>query len=188
MTETIQDYDDSNRSMILGNAILPYLTDGMTILDVGCGYAAFPRFQGTILPRIIHDALDNVVYHGIDHRQDVIERCVSSYQHDWWTVIDASAFVPASKYDAVFHLGFDRKDLSNAWKIHSNLLAARKGPRIVLLEAGSPVGIPSKHVESFVEVQGIYAKAGYEVKVRVNYLWSYKVTQPERRFVIMRVK
>ena len=176
----MQDYDKSNRSTILAEAIRPFLRMGDSVLDIGCGYAAHPKFQGTILPRL----LGGVSYHGIDHREDVIAECRNMYPGDEWTVIDAALFVAGKNYDAVFHLGFDRKDLSNAWKVHHTLLESFP-PRIVLLEAGSPVGALSKHLESFAEVQGIYIVHGYELKAKGRYTWTYKVTQPDRRYAIL---
>jgi hypothetical protein len=175
----MQDYDHSNRSALLAEAVLPYLRAGDSILDVGCGFAAYPKFQGTILPRLLKDALD-IRYHGIDHRADVIAECRNMYPEDEWTVTDAALFVPGRKYDAVFHLGFDRKDLSNAWKIHANL-----EPRVVLLEAGAPAGHMSGHVQSFYEVGNAYVDRGYVLKASGRYVWTYKVTQPDRRYSIL---
>jgi len=179
------DYDKSNRSILLADAVAPHLRAGDSILDVGCGYAAYPKFQGTTLPRLLRDTLGDIHYHGIDNRTDVIAECRKTYPEDEWTVTDAGLFVPGKKYDAVFHLGFDRKDLSDAWKVHGNLLRAGLGPRVVLLEAGSPAGKSSRHLESFREVQAVYCERGYDVVCSGSYFWTYRVTQPARQWAIL---
>ena len=173
--------DVSNRSTILFNAILPFLRSDTSVLDIGCGYADYPKFQGTILPLLLKESLPKLTYHGIDNRSEVIAQCKMAYPWGEWTVGDASRFVPERLYDIVFHLGFDRKDLSDAWKIHSKL-----SPRIVLLEAGSPsADIISKHIESYLEVLVGYEMRGYFLRADNNYIWSYPVTQPSRRYAIL---
>lgn len=183
MTERLRDFDDSNRSRILAGAVEPFVRQGDSVLDVGCGFAHFRKFQGTILPRLLHDS-HAIRYRGIDNRADVIAACRAAYPWAEFTVGDA-ATTPLRQYDAVFHLGFDRKDLSDAWKAHESLRVAGFAPRLVLLEAGSPVGKQSKHLESFAEVFGAYIEAGYEDKAVGRYRWTYDVTQPDRRYAVL---
>jgi len=177
--------DVSNRSTILFNAILPFLRSDTSVLDIGCGYADYPKFQGTILPLLLNTSLPKLAYYGIDNRPEVIAQCKTAYPWGEWTMGDASRFVLKRQYDTVFHLGFDRKDLSDTWLVHQNLQDAGYKPRIVFLEAGSPIGVMSKHVESFHEVQALYSKWGYILRANDEYMWSYKVTQPSRRYAIM---
>ena len=178
-------YDASNRSEILGKAVLPFLRDGDAVLDVGCGYADHPRMQGTMLPMLVHVAYPKALYCGIDRRPEVIEECRKGYGHGEWTVGDAGRIVHERAYDAVFHLGFDRKDLSDAWLVHPNLLGAGKGPRVALLEAGTRRDMVSGHVQSFAEVKALYEKRGYRVVAKGEYVWTYMVTQRFRRYAVM---
>jgi len=175
----MNDYDKSNRSDLLFDAIRPFLRAGDSILDVGCGFAAYPKMQGTTLPRLIHDALD-AIYVGIDHRADIIDQCKLAYPWAEWVAGDAGTFVPKNKYSAVFHLGFDRKDLSDAWRVH-----ARLSPRVVLLEAGSPMGKHSGHLDCWLGVKTFYEAHDYALAVQGAYVWTYKVSQPSRRFAIL---
>lgn len=186
MTERLRDFDDSNRSAILFEAVKPFLWFGASVLDVGCGFAHHKKFQGTILPRLLKDAFD-IVYHGIDNRADVIEACRAAYPWAEFTLGDA-ATTPLGSYGLVMHLGFDRKDLSDAWKIHGRLLGLENRPSIVLLEAGSPVGKRSGHIESFKEVRAIYMAAGYSLCGVDRYRWTYDVTQPDRHYAVLERK
>lgn len=185
MSNRLAPYDHSNRSAILEDAIAPFMRPGMSVLDIGCGFSAYPKFQGTTLPGLLYEAVPVLAYHGIDNRPEVITQCEAAYPWGEWTAGDASMFIPEHSYDIVFHLGFDRKDLSDAWLVHQHLQDAGYKPRVVLLEAGSPTGVMSKHIESFYEVQALYATWGYILRESNTYMWSYKVTQPARRYAIM---
>jgi len=168
-------------------AVEPYLRPDSSVLDIGCGYAEHPVFQGTILPGMLRSRFgDGFSYHGVDIRPEVIDRCRLAYPWGRWTAVDASMLSPLEKYDAVFHLGFDRKDLSTAWVAHLDLLNSGNGPRVALLEAGSPTGKTSWHIESFREVRALYESAGYACRANGAYFWEvYKITQPERRWAVM---
>jgi len=177
------DYDKSNRSVTLANALEPFMRRGDTVLDIGCGFPSHPALQGTLLPRWLYERY-GIAYHGIDNRAEVVTAGRLAWPWATFTLGDA-ATMSLCRYDVVMHLGFDRKDLSDAWKIHGRLIEAGLAPRIVLLEAGSPLGKKSKHLECWADVQTIYEAAGYVVAAMGSYEWTAKVTQPARRYVVM---
>lgn len=175
--------DESNRTAILYALIQEYISDGMSFLDLGCGFCGFPGMQGTSLIESIKEGFQDIEYCGMDKRADVIEKCKETYPDSEWLCIDANDFEPTKKYDFVIHIGFDRW-WSPLWKVHLKLFGKDFNPSVVLLESGSPTWKDSEHMEVYYRVRSIYSENGYTNPQRGSYIWTLPVSQPQRYFSI----
>ena len=185
MQETLKALDNSNRTDILYSLIKPHIKDGMSFLDIGCGFSHLPKMQGTCLSLRIHADFPETHYLGIDRREDVIEQCKNEQPFYSWACGEVTSFNFAGGFDFIIHLGFDRARYSDAWRIHLKFLEELRGPQVVLLEAGCrPLETHSEHLETYYTVSSFYHSAGYEILEEGDYTWTAPVTQPQRFYRI----
>jgi len=170
--------EPSNRTGILYALIKEFVKDGMSFLDIGCGHV---DFQGTRLPELIHEDFPNTSYLGLDVEEKVIQHNKESYPYYDWLLQDASKFAVDKQPDFVFHIGIN-KWWDESWKLHCSLY-----PKYVLLETGAPIEVGrSIHQEVLKRLKEIYLDRSYKIVQEGNYIWTAKVTQQLRNFVILK--
>ena len=185
MQKKLKAFDDSNRTDKLYSLIRPHIRDGMSFLDIGCGFSHLPEMQGTCLPQRIHNDFPNVHYLGIDRCKKIIEKNQDAYPLYSWICEEVAEVNLATSFDFIIHVGFDKAKYSNAWRVHLKLLEEGHRPQLVLLESGCrPLDTHSEHLESYYTASSFYYSAGYEMKDTGEYIWTAPVTQPRRFYRI----
>jgi len=173
--------DLSNRTNILFALIKEFIEDEATFLDIGCGHPEV--FQGTGLPMLVHNGFPNVKYFGIDIEEKAIENCKRDYPFFDCLCCDASKYKVVRDVNFVIHTGVN-KWWDKSWRLHLQLR-----PKYVLLEVGAPMKErQSIHQEVYTRIKELYFDCNYEVVQEGRYIWTTKVTQPLRTFVILRGK
>lgn len=170
--------DLSNRTDILFALIKEFIEDEATFLDIGCGHPE--DFQGTGLPMLVHNAFPNVKYFGIDIEEKAIENCKRDYPFFDWLCCDASKYKVVRDVNFVIHTGLN-KWWDKSWRLHLSLQ-----PKYALLEAGAPIEVGrSIHQDVLKHLKEIYLDRGYEVVQEGGYIWTAKITQQLRFFIVL---
>lgn len=181
MQETLKAFDNSNRTDILYSLIKSHVRDGMSFLDIGCGFSHLPKMQGTCLAQRIHRDFPNTKYLGVDKREDVIEQNRGAFPFYSWICGEVMSLNFAGGFDFIIHIGIDKAKYSDAWRIHLKFLEESHQPQAVLLEAGCrPLETHSEHLETYYTVSSFYHGAGYKILEGGDYIWTAPVTQPQR--------
>jgi len=177
--------DKSDRPLRLYTALAPHIHETASIIDIGCGIAPLAGY--------IRDNHPTATYHGFDSWSAAVTYAREQYP---WADIRQLKWVIGSKvlldrvcpckFDIAIHIGIDSWLWADIYHIHEAMLKAKRGPDVVMLEAGERAGYPYL-LQSLVKVRNVYRKAKYEMVDYGEFPFTAEGNRaPQRYYCVMR--